>query len=41
VKERAGAKIGPWTVESETAVYDNPWIRVIDFKVIRPDGAQV
>ncbi|NWG90885.1 MAG: NUDIX hydrolase [Parvularculaceae bacterium] len=31
--------MGPWTVESETAVYDNPWIRVIDFKVIRPDGA--
>lgn len=37
--DRTGAKIGPWTVESETAVYDNPWIRVIDYKVIRPDGA--
>lgn len=31
-------KIGPWTVESENAVYDNPWITVSDFKVVRPDG---
>lgn len=30
--------IGPWTVESETAVYDNPWIRVTDCAVTRPDG---
>lgn len=36
---RAGRKIGPWTVETETMVYDNPWIRVTDHDVIRPDGA--
>lgn len=36
---RAGAKIGPWTVETETAVYENPWITVTDCAVIRPDGA--
>ena len=35
---RAGRAIGPWTVETETAVYDNPWITVTDCKVVRPDG---
>lgn len=33
-----GRKIGPWTVQSERAVYDNPWIAVTDCKVVRPDG---
>ncbi len=37
--DRAGRKIGPWTVQSEHAVYDNPWIAVTDCKVLRPDGA--
>ena len=32
-------KIGPWRVESETIVYDNPWIRVVDHAVIHPNGA--
>lgn len=32
-------KIGPWRVESETVVYDNPWIRVVDHEVIHPNGA--
>ena len=32
-------KNGPWTVVSETAVYDNPWITVTDCKVTQPDGA--
>ncbi len=36
---RAGRKIGPWTVEAETAVYDNAWITVTDCRVVRPDGA--
>ena len=36
---RAGRKIGPWAVETETAVYDNAWISVADCRVIRPDGA--
>lgn len=36
---RPRRKIGPWTVESETAVYDNPWIRVTDCSVTRPDGS--
>lgn len=36
---RPGQKIGPWTVESDTVAYDNPWIRVNDCRVMRPDGA--
>lgn len=32
-------KIGPWRVESETIVYDNPWIKVVDHKVLHPNGA--
>jgi len=39
MKTRAGEMIGPWAVESETIVYDNPWISVSDCRVIRPDGA--
>ncbi|MFZ5615725.1 MAG: NUDIX domain-containing protein [Pseudomonadota bacterium] len=35
---RSSRKIGPWTVEAERAVYDNPWIRVTDCAVTRPDG---
>ena len=37
---RSVKNIGPWSVEEEIVVYDNPWIRVTDCKVIRPDGAQ-
>lgn len=33
-----GRKCGPWTVESERTVYDNPWITVTDCNVLRPDG---
>ncbi|MCB2113831.1 MAG: NUDIX hydrolase [Parvularculaceae bacterium] len=29
---------GPWTIEAEAEVYDNPWITVTDCKVVRPDG---
>ena len=36
---RSGKVIGPWSVEAEIVVYDNPWIQVTDCKVIRPDGA--
>lgn len=36
---RPGAKIGPWTVNSGRAVYQNPWISVADYGVTRPDGA--
>lgn len=32
-------KIGPWTVNAERVVYDNPWIRVIDHAVTHPNGA--
>ncbi len=32
-------RIGPWTVERAREVFDNPWIRVTDHDVIRPDGA--
>jgi 8-oxo-dGTP pyrophosphatase MutT (NUDIX family) len=36
---RTRRRIGPWTIEQERAVYDNPWITVVDYKVLRPDGA--
>ncbi len=35
----SGDKRGPWTLKNQTTVYDNPWMRVDDHKVIRPDGA--
>ena len=33
-----GKKNGPWTVDLESVVYENPWIRVTDCKVTQPDG---
>lgn len=39
MSDRAGRRIGPWTVESERAVYENPWIKVTDCAVVRPDGS--
>lgn len=33
-------KNGPWTVQSETTVFENPWIRVIDHAVIHPNAEQ-
>jgi 8-oxo-dGTP pyrophosphatase MutT (NUDIX family) len=32
-------KVGPWTVKSSIDVYDNPWVRVTDHAVLRPDGS--
>lgn len=31
-------KHGPWTVEESTQVYRNPFIEVVEDRVIRPDG---
>ncbi len=31
-------KKGPWTVTGSRTVYKNPWIKVREDKVIRPDG---
>jgi 8-oxo-dGTP pyrophosphatase MutT (NUDIX family) len=31
--------INPWTTLSSRDVYDNPWIRIREDKVVRPDGA--
>jgi 8-oxo-dGTP pyrophosphatase MutT (NUDIX family) len=28
----------PWTITSEKAVYDNPWINVTEYQVINPSG---
>lgn len=36
---RAGKRIGPWSVQTEQTVYDNPWIRVTDCAVTQADGA--
>ncbi|MDX6693738.1 MAG: hypothetical protein QOF02_1341 [Blastocatellia bacterium] len=30
----------PWTTLASSEVYDNPWIRVREDKVVRPDGEQ-
>ena len=30
---------GPWTITAQREVYDNPWITVKEYDVIRPDGA--
>jgi 8-oxo-dGTP pyrophosphatase MutT (NUDIX family) len=30
---------GPWTITAQRRVYENPWIRVNEYDVIRPDGA--
>jgi 8-oxo-dGTP pyrophosphatase MutT (NUDIX family) len=38
VKDRTGAKIGPWTVKSQHTVYDNPWINVADCATELADG---
>ncbi|MDQ3000683.1 MAG: NUDIX hydrolase [Fibrobacterota bacterium] len=32
-------KIGPWTRLSGREIYDNPWIRVREDQVLRPDGS--
>lgn len=29
---------GPWTIRSQRIVYENPWMRVLEYDVIRPDG---
>ncbi len=31
--------IGPWNIQSDRIAFENPWIRVIDHKVIHPDGS--
>ena len=30
---------GPWTVESVRVAFDNPWLSLIDHRVIHPDGS--
>lgn len=35
----SGRKNGPWTVNAEKTVFDNPWICVEDHAVIHPDGS--
>jgi len=34
-----GRRIGPWTRNHSREVYDNPWIRVREDAVTRPDGS--
>lgn len=33
-------KIGPWRITSENSVFDNPWINLVDHRVIHPDGSE-
>ncbi len=32
-------RVGPWTVLSADTAFENPWIRIVDHKVIHPDGS--
>ena len=32
-------KRGPWTITAERTAYDNPWIEVREYDVLRPDGS--
>lgn len=32
-------KVGPWRVTSERMVFENPWLRLVDHKVVHPDGS--
>ncbi|MBT3405865.1 NUDIX hydrolase [Candidatus Woesearchaeota archaeon] len=32
------SKRGDWTIESSSVKYENPWIKVVEDKVVRPDG---
>ncbi len=32
-------KIGPWQILARTDVFNNPWINIIDHKVLHPDGS--
>jgi 8-oxo-dGTP pyrophosphatase MutT (NUDIX family) len=34
----SGEKRGPWTITAQREAYDNPWITVREYDVIRPDG---
>jgi len=36
---KAPEKIGPWRVATSRAVFDNPWISVVDHDVTHPDGS--
>jgi ADP-ribose pyrophosphatase len=31
-------KHGPWTIEERNLKYQNPWVKVYEDKVVRPDG---
>ena len=35
----SGQKRGPWTITAQRQVYDNPWIAVQEYDVLRPDGS--
>lgn len=35
---KPGDKVGPWAIVEAREVFDNPWIRLIDHKVIHPNG---
>ena len=32
-------KVGPWRVTAERSAFDNPWINIVDHRVIHPDGS--
>ena len=38
-EQPAPGKVGPWTRLSSRVVYENPWIRLREDQVLRPDGS--
>lgn len=40
VAEKMNQKKGPWVVTDSKEIYSNPWIRLVEDKVIRPDGKE-
>lgn len=35
----SGGKRGPWLINGEREIFDNPWLKLVDYPVTRPDGA--
>jgi len=38
-REAFMSRRGPWKIEAERLAYDNPWVSLREYEVLRPDGA--
>jgi 8-oxo-dGTP pyrophosphatase MutT (NUDIX family) len=34
-----GSKRGPWTIRAQRTAYENPWLQVHEYEVLKPDGS--